>query len=245
MGKFSFIKRGAAKRRSEQISASRNRIVATSMAKRRRLERQLDQGVCQELIVLNLKLGLLRARFAGDEDFAAVLDELNEQLLSIGGQLRAFGHDLYPSILERSGLPDALSQALQASQVPTELDCLGVGRYPLEIEAAVYFCCLEAVENAVRHAGRHAKAQVWIHAAGGQLTFSVADDGLGFAADPAHGRGGLEHMADLLAAIGGDLEVASAPGTGTTIRGRIPVGKLGWGGPAHPAVAAIAASPAL
>jgi signal transduction histidine kinase len=98
----------------------------------------------------------------------------------------------------------------------------GVGRYPQEIEATVYFCCLEALQNA----GKYAEAShvdVTLEASNGALTVAVEDDGDGF--DPvATPRGmGLQNMTDRLAAVGGTLEIRSEPNHGTTIRGSLPV----------------------
>jgi len=116
----------------------------------------------------------------------------------------------------------ALSGQVRRSPVPVEIHAEGVGRYPQEAEAAVYFCCLEALQNVAKYANA---SSAWIRLAEGDedLTFEVSDDGVGF--DPgARGYGtGLQGMADRLAALGGELRVDSELGVGTTVHGRLPV----------------------
>jgi signal transduction histidine kinase len=105
--------------------------------------------------------------------------------------------------------------------VPTIVEADGVGRYSQEVEAAVYFCCLEAMQNVAKYAGA-ATVSIRLLAEDGDLRFEVADDGQGF--DPAVTRfgTGLQGMADRLDAIGGTLRIESRPGEGTTVTGRIP-----------------------
>jgi signal transduction histidine kinase len=119
------------------------------------------------------------------------------------------------------GLPEALRAAANRAVLPTEV-VADVGRYESEVEAAVYFCCLEAMQNAGKHAGEGARLVVTVGATDDELFFEVADDGAGFDATHAARTGhGFVNMADRLGAIGGALEVDSAPGSGTRIRGRI------------------------
>jgi signal transduction histidine kinase len=118
----------------------------------------------------------------------------------------------------------------------------GIGRYPSEVEAAVYFCCLEALQNVAKYAGA-TTATITLAATDGQLTFTVADDGAGFDPAATPKGSGLTNMADRLAALGGELEIRSAPGKGTTVRGRVPAGAEGDDGvDGQPAAAAAQAS---
>ncbi|HEX6331582.1 MAG TPA: ATP-binding protein, partial [Actinomycetota bacterium] len=131
---------------------------------------------------------------------------------------------IYPPLLADQGLPAALRAQARKATLAADVRADGVGRYPQEVEATVYFCCLEALQNAGKYAGA-SSVRITLEAGDGAFTFEVADDGRGF--DPsATARGsGLQNMSDRLEAIGGSLEIASAPGEGTRVRGRIPVGE--------------------
>jgi signal transduction histidine kinase len=122
------------------------------------------------------------------------------------------------------GLAEALSAAAGRAALPTGVDAEGIGRYPQAVEAAVYFCCLEALQNAAKHAGAGAQAMITVREDDEALIFDVHDDGAGFdTAGGAHGHG-FVNMEDRVGAIGGSIQVESAPGRGTTVRGRIPLG---------------------
>jgi signal transduction histidine kinase len=152
-----------------------------------------------------------------------VLAEVRRDLDEAKEQLRVLAHGLFPPLLTIGGLHDALPAAVARSSLTGTVDVAGVGRYESEIEAAVYFCCMEALQNAAKHAGDEAAATVRVWEHDGSLRFVVADDGTGFApgADgPGHG---LVNMSDRVGAIGGELTVRSSPGSGTTIAGRVPL----------------------
>jgi signal transduction histidine kinase len=124
-------------------------------------------------------------------------------------------------VLESDGLPGALGEAARNAAIPTTFDCDGAGRYRPQLEAAVYFCCLEALQNAAKHAGEGARATVKLVERDRRLEFEVSDDGVGFEqAPPGHG---LQNIADRIGALGGKLRIASTPGHGTTIAGLVPV----------------------
>jgi len=136
--------------------------------------------------------------------------------------LRDLGRGIYPPLLVDRGLPEVLKAQVRKAPMAASMHADGVGRYPREIEATVYFCCLEALQNAGKYAeARH--VDVTLEASNGVLTFAIEDDGSGF--DPgATPRGmGLQNMADRLAAVGRTLEIRSEPGRGTTIHGSLPV----------------------
>jgi signal transduction histidine kinase len=137
-------------------------------------------------------------------------------------EIREIAHGLYPPLLTALGLPTALRRLQEHATSPPEIDAVGVGRYPPEIESAVYYCCLEAIQNATKHGGRGVHVSVVLAEQDGRLTFRVVDDGPGFAAGEVRGRG-LQNMEDRLRAIGGRLTIAPAPGRGTTISGDVPV----------------------
>ena len=108
---------------------------------------------------------------------------------------------------------------------PTDVDANGLGRYPPEVEAAVYFCALEALQNVAKYAGA-SRAVVRLAEREGHLAFEVEDDGVGYDTATVSYGTGLQGMADRLAALGGELEVRSEPGRGTAVIGLVPVGTL-------------------
>jgi signal transduction histidine kinase len=139
-------------------------------------------------------------------------------------ELRNLAHGIYPPLLADRGLAEALSAAASRAALPTDVSADGVGRYDQRVEAAVYFCCLEALQNAGKHAGEGAHATVTVREDEGALLFEVADTGAGFDTGSGAQRGhGFVNMADRLGAIGGTMAVESAPGKGTRIAGRIPL----------------------
>jgi signal transduction histidine kinase len=125
-------------------------------------------------------------------------------------------------LLADQGLVAALESRGRKSPVPVAIDPDGARRYPQQVEAAVYFCCLEAMQNVAKYAQA---ATIHIHLADekGWLTFSVADDGHGYDPTTTATGSGIQNMTDRLSALGGSLNVRSAPGVGTTVTGRIPV----------------------
>jgi signal transduction histidine kinase len=153
-----------------------------------------------------------------------MLDQLRSDVQDTLDELRELAHGIYPPLLRDRGLQAALQAAANRSTLPVELVVADdVGRHPAETEAAIYFCCLEAMQNAGKHAGADAELTVTIAEVDGELRFEVADDGPGFdVAATAMGHG-FVNMRDRLGAIGGTLELDSAPGQGSRIRGHVPV----------------------
>ena len=158
------------------------------------------------------------------EQAKGMLEELRGELREAVEELRTLAHGIYPPLLMDQGLAAALGSAADRAALPTRVEADSTGRYPTEVEAAVYFCCLEALQNAAKHAGQQATATVRLWEESGALRFEVADDGAGF--DPtSKGQGaGFINMSDRLGAIGGTLQVDSAPGVGTRVRGTVPLG---------------------
>jgi signal transduction histidine kinase len=209
---------------NDELQASRARIVATADQSRRQIERNLHDGAQQHLVALAVKLGLARQLVDSDrEALGTLLEELRADAQTTLTELRELAHGIYPPLLMDRGLPEALRAAANRSVLATDVDA-DVGRFPAEVEAAVYFCCLEALQNAGKHAGETARIMVAVHADDHELHFSVADDGAGFDVNGSAARGhGFVNMTDRLGAIGGSLIVDSAPGTGTRISGEIPL----------------------
>lgn len=211
--------------RNVELQASRLRIVTASDESRRQIERNLHDGAQQHLVALAVKVGLAKQLLAADPDAAqALLDELRADVQETLTELRELAHGIYPPLLRDRGLAEALRTAANRASLPTALVADGIPRYSQEAEAAVYFCCLEALQNAGKHAGDGATATVTVtaDAAAGELRFEVADDGVGFDL-AAGGEGhGFVNMRDRLGAIGGTLRVESTPGSGTVVRGAVP-----------------------
>ena len=213
------------RRQAEELRASRARIVAASDAARRQIERNLHDGAQQHLVALAVNLRLARQIAERDVDTAKeMLEQLSHDLQDAVQELRSLAHGIYPPLLVDRGLPEALSAAAGRSALPARVSAEGLGRYSPEVEAAVYFCCLEAMQNAGKHAGDGATLTVRVWEDSGALFFEVADDGAGF--DPATRDtpgAGFVNMGDRVGAIGGTFGVQSAPGRGTRVSGRIPV----------------------
>lgn len=217
------------RRKAEELQDSRLRLVTAADAERRRLERDLHDGAQQQLVALSLKLALLRGLLDGNTGAAALVGELKEDVSSAVEELRNLAHGIFPPLLMSGGLPSALSAAAGRAPVPASVESEGVGRYDQAVESTVYFCCLEAMQNAAKHAGDTASVTVrlWQDDERPSLCFEVRDDGPGFEPTEDAVRGhGFVNMRDRLGAIGGELVVRSQPGTGTTVGGRIPLPSL-------------------
>jgi len=207
----------------EELRASRQRLVAAQDEERRRLERNIHDGAQQQLVALQVKLRL--AEQLSDRD-AEKTKELLAQLQTETGtaldDLRDLARGIYPPLLVDQGLGAALESQARKSPVPVSVEADGVGRYAQDVEATVYFCALEALNNLAKYA-EASRATVSVSQSDGTLTFAVSDDGVGFEPGLVSNGTGLRGMADRLDAIGGALEIRSAPGEGTTVLGRVPV----------------------
>jgi signal transduction histidine kinase len=207
----------------EELRASQRRIVAAQDQERRRIERNIHDGAQQQLVALTVKMRLASALALKDgEKTAAMLEQMQAETQTALEDLRDLARGIYPPLLADKGLPAALEAQARKSSLPVEVAPDGVGRYPAEVEAAVYFSVLEALQNVSKYA-QASHATVRLADEDGRLRFAVEDDGVGF--DPLAARTGmgLQGMADRLSALGGSLEVRSEPGAGSVIEGRIPV----------------------
>jgi signal transduction histidine kinase len=207
----------------EELRASRQRLVAAQDEERRKLERNLHDGAQQQLVALAVQLRLaeqLAGRDTGKER------ELLHRLQTMAGEaledLRDLARGIYPPLLADRGLAAALSAQAAKAAVRVDVSAEGIGRYGQDVEAAVYFCALEAVQNAAKYASA-SRIEITLAEHDGSLRFRIADDGDGF--DPERvARGvGLNGMTDRIEAIGGRLEIQSAVGRGTTVGGSVPV----------------------
>ena len=215
--------------RIDDLRASRRRLVQAQDTERQRIERNLHDGAQQQLVALNVQLTLLEDAADEPGEVREITGELRAGLRAALDDLRALARGIYPPLLADQGLSAALHAQAGKAPLPVEIEADGIGRYPREAEAAAYFCILEALQNVAKYA-RASRATVTLSCPDGHLGFTVTDDGDGF--DPAeatHGTG-LQGMADRLAAVGGTLRVDSAPGSGTTVSGTLPVAELAQAG---------------
>ena len=211
------------RQQATELRASRARIVASGDAERRRVERNLHDGAQQHLVALAVNLRLTKDVLSEDPVAAAeMLDELGLAVQDTIQELRELAHGIYPPLLVDSGLGEALRAVTNRSPLDIELSTEGIGRYGGDVEAAVYFCCLEALQNAGKHApSSHVVVRVWEES--GSLLFEVRDDGPGFDVRTAQRGHGYVNMMDRLGAIGGAVRWESEIGHGTAIRGSLPL----------------------
>lgn len=204
------------------LRASRQRLVAAQDQERRRLERDLHDGAQQQLVALAVKQRLAEGLVRKDPEKAAqMLGDLQADTTEALENLRDLARGIYPPLLADKGLPAALEGHARKIHLPVTVETDGLGRYAQEVEAAVYFCCLEALQNIAKYAdASHVSVNLATEA--GQLNFEVIDDGKGFDPESKPQGSGLQGMADRLEALGGMLEVHSEPGTGTTVVGHVP-----------------------
>jgi signal transduction histidine kinase len=209
--------------RLEELRASRQRLVTAQDEERRRIERDLHDGAQQHLVALKIKVGLAESMAEPESKTRPILAQLKRDADEAIDNLRELARGIYPPLLASDGLGAALQAPARRFPVPVELEVDDVARQPREVEGAIYFCCLEALQNVAKYAeATHVRLRVW--SADSTLGFAVEDDGKGF--DPATvvRSSGLQNMRDRLEALGGSLEIEGAPGQGTTIQGRVPVG---------------------
>lgn len=210
--------------RNLELQASRARIVAAADASRREIERNLHDGAQQRLVAMAVKIGLL-GRMAGSDPSTVqpMLDDLRGEVQSTIDEVRELAHGIYPPLLRDHGLGKALGSAAKRAALPTTVHVDTSRRFDSDVEAAVYFCCMEAMQNATKHAGEGASLLVNVNAEDEMLTFEVSDDGAGFDVAAGSNGHGFVNMRDRVGAFGGVLTVDSVLGQGTVIRGSLPV----------------------
>jgi signal transduction histidine kinase len=205
-----------------ELSESRARIQAAADNERRRIERDLHDGAQQRLVALRIRLGLagelMREDPARGPELVRELGTEAEEALE---EVRSLAHGVYPSLLADQGLTDALRALSRNGSLVSRVDG-SVGRFAPEIESAVYFCCLEALQNATKHAAEATSVTISVFE-DDELRFVVEDDGAGFDQSRLRPGEGLTNMQDRLAAVGGELLIESRPGAGTRVSGRIPL----------------------
>ena len=211
-----------------EIEDSRARIAATADEERRRLERDLHDGAQQRLVALRMRLGLAAELLTRDHARGAELvRQLGPEAEAALEEMRSLARGVYPAPLADHGIAEALRSAARRSPVPVVVVGERGRRYPESIESTAYFCALEALQNAAKHAGGATRVTVTISELDGRLRLEVHDDGTGF--DPARAvRGsGLTNLDDRARAAGGDAVVESRPGAGTRMVVTLPLGAQG------------------
>jgi signal transduction histidine kinase len=205
------------------LQESRRRIVAASEDERRKLERDLHDGAQQRLVSVRIRLAIASEQAADDPEVSARLGELEADLDEAIQELRDVAHGIFPSVLADRGLVAALRGIGVRGPRTIEVTGRRIGRYPAEIESAVYYCCLEALQNATKHAGPTAHVKARLSADDGELRLEVSDDGPGFDVAATHAGIGLHNMEDRLGAVHGRLAITSSPETGTIVSGVVPI----------------------
>jgi signal transduction histidine kinase len=208
-----------------EVQHSRARQAAIADRERRRIERDLHDGAQQRLVALRIELGLVEDMLEGDPAGAiARIRELEASAEEALDELRSVAHGVCPPLLADRGLAEALRAAADRSPVPVTFGAEPVGRYAPEIESAVYFCLLEALQNVAKHAPAASHVTLRLETSvPGQLRFSLRDDGPGATSETLIAGHGVGNMRDRVMAVNGTLHVTSRPGIGTEVRGRIPV----------------------
>jgi signal transduction histidine kinase len=208
----------------KEVQESRARIQTAADEERRRIEHDLHDGAQQRLVTLRIKLELAAEQYAADDRNAALLRRLGAEIEEALDEVRSLARGIYPAPLAARGLVEALRAAALRSPLQTTVLAAGVGRYPREIETAAYFCCLEAMQNAAKHA-EGATATVVDLSYNGSLRLEIRDDGAGFEVARVNGGVGLTSMRDRLAAVGGRITIVTSPGHGTRVIVSIPLEK--------------------
>ncbi len=209
--------------RAVELQASRQRIVAAADSARRRLERDVHDGAQQHLVALAVNLSLAASVTVRNVPRATeLISDLQPAATTALATLEELSLGIYPRLLATKGLPVALQHAVATSPVPVSLVHETLTPMPQQIEAAAYFICLEAVQNAVKHA-RATSISVHLASAHGGLDIVVEDDGSGFDPEAAGAGSGLGSMRDRVESLGGALAVTSRAGHGTTVSAWIPL----------------------
>lgn len=211
-----------------EIKASTLREASAVVAERHRIERDLHDGAQQRVIALRMKLSVTARLLLDDPGRAAQLvAELDGDVDALLVELRGLAQGLVPPLLFEQGLGAALREAAHRAAIRTRVEIDEVGRCDPAVELAVYFCCLEALQNAAKHAGPGATARLTLRRHVDSLEFSVSDDGVGMAAtEPAVGGQGLANMRERIQGVGGQLEIKNLPGNGVCVAGVVASGAL-------------------
>jgi signal transduction histidine kinase len=212
--------------RSRELEGSRQRLVTARDAQRRGLERDIREGPQRQLLAIGQQLTHTSTLLADEPDLAlAQLDHLGEEANATLEGLRDLARGIFPPLLADKGVASALDAHIRKVGAHATVDvtpAFNAQRFDVDTEACVYFCCLQAIQNVLRHAG-NATATVGLDVNDRTLTFSVRDTGPGFEIDTTPEGMGIQIVRDRIAALNGSLVLESHPGRGTTVMGRLPV----------------------
>ncbi len=207
--------------RADDLTASRQRLIQATDRARQRIERDLHDGAQSHLIGIDLQL--VRALTLDDlDETRTAIRSIQSELQRAHGELRELAHGLFPPVLAQHGLVSAIQEAIDRFPAHIRLDVKSIGRTTPDVEAACYFCILEALQNAVKHAP-DATITVTLRRDGsdGTLRAVVADDGPGLPETPSNGQG-LDNMRDRIGAIGGEVSLRSTSPRGTEVVAVVP-----------------------
>lgn len=207
--------------RAAELAASRTRLITAADEERRRLERDLHDGAQQHLVALSVLIGL--ARNSNGDTRADLLTEASGLVDGAIAEIRRLAHGIYPPLLVSGGLNKALPALTARAVTPVHLELRELGRHPPTTEAALYYCCSEALQNAAKHGGPDTAVHITGHVDRGLLTLQITDTGRGFR--PGAVGAGLTNMTDRLSAIGGNLAIDTAPGRGTRVTATVDVAR--------------------
>jgi signal transduction histidine kinase len=206
----------------DELRESRARLVSAADAERRKLERDLHDGAQQRLIALQIKVELLAEQLeAASSESADRIRMLEDEIAGTLDEVRRLGRGVYPPLLADRGLSDALNAVARTAPLPATVDAPRGRRYARDVESAVYFACMEALQNVTKHA-RGATAVSIAIASDSDLRFDVRDDGVGFDVGATAAGVGLTNLRDRIGALGGTVEIVSTPGRGTRVTGIVP-----------------------
>ena len=205
------------------LRQSRARIVVAGDTERRKIERNLHDGVQQRLVAIRIQLELAGESVDGHGSIGDRLQAIGESVDEAMDELRRVAHGLYPPVLSKRGIVAALERAQRHFVAPVAFHTNGITRYPGEVESAVYYSCLEAIQNATKHGGPDVRISVTLLDDADELRFEVVDDGTGFDPADAHGGTGLQDIRDRVGAIDGRVSITTTVGDGTVVTGSIPL----------------------
>jgi signal transduction histidine kinase len=212
--------------RADELRSSRQRLVDMQDNERRLLERDIHDGAQQHLVALAVNLRLAQTLAARSSPRAvAVLAGQKRAAADAIATLVHLSQGIYPPLLGEAGLAAALHAAVGTSVIPVQITASGMRRYAADIEAAAYFCCLEALQNAAKHSGA-TLIRLSLIGDHGDLQFSIEDDGTGFEPSRSPAGNGLANMRDRIESVGGTLTMESVPGSRTRVQVWIPVAAI-------------------
>src|SRR3984957_19824457 len=211
----------AAREKLEQIRASRTRIIEAELAERRRLERDLHDGVQQHLLSITAGLSTAMTKTT-DQQATAAFGQARDALKDVLAELRDLAHGIHPALLSQGGLAAALEAVAERLPLPVRVTAPG-SRIGAAVEATLYFVACEALANVVKHAGADS-ATITVSIGESQVDMEIADDGIGGITPGGEAGGGLANIIDRVSALDGEVTIDSPPGKGTRLTLRIPCG---------------------